>query len=150
MSEKIEVKVSHRFKASAERVYDAWLDPDKVRVRMRTALQSMGLSGEIAQIEIDARIGGAFLISDMRDGIEAKHWGTYFELERPRKIVFTWITDESKELDPSKVSLTIEPDGEGCIATIVHEMDAKWADYREQTVNGWSCILQATDRLLEN
>ncbi len=150
MSEEIEAKVSHRFKASAERVYDAWLDPDKVRVWMRTALQSMGLSGEIAQIEIDARIGGAFLISAMRDGIEAKHWGTYLELERPRKIVFTWITDESKELDPSKVSLTIEPDGEGCIATIVHEMDAKWADYREQTEIGWSCIMQATDKVLEN
>ncbi len=150
MSETIEVTVSHRFKASAERVYDAWLDPDKVRVQMRTALQSMGLSGEIAQIEIDAKIGGAFLFSDMRDGIEAKHWGTYLELERPRKIVFTWITVESEDLDPSKVSLTIEPDGEGCIATIVHEMDAKWADYREQTAMGWSCALQATDRLLEN
>ena len=150
MSENIEVKVFHRFKASAERVYDAWLDPDKVRVRTRTALQSMGLSGEIAQIEIDARIDGPFLFSDMRDGIETKHWGTYLELERPRKIVFTWITAESEDLDPSTVSLTFEPDGEGCIATIVHEMDAKWADYTEQTENGWSCILQATDRLLEN
>lgn len=150
MSENIEVTVSHRFKASAERVYDAWLDPDKVRVQMSTALQSMGLSGEIVQIEIDARIGGAFLFSDMRDGIEAKHWGTYLELERPRKIVFTWITAESEDLDPSIVSLTIEPDGEGCIATIVHEMDARWADFREQAVNGWSCILQAMDRLLDN
>ena len=33
MSEKIQVEVSHRFKASAERVYDAWIDPEKVRIR---------------------------------------------------------------------------------------------------------------------
>jgi len=148
VSEKIEVKVSHRFKASAERVYDAWLDPDKVRLRTTTALQSMGLSGEIAQCEIDATVGGTFLISDMRDGNEAKHWGTYLELERPRKIVFTWITDESEESDPSKVSLTIEPDGDGCLVTIVHELDAKWADYKEQTAMGWSSALQATERVL--
>ena len=112
MSEKIQVEVSHRFKASAERVYDAWIDPEKVRIRTMTALQSMGLSGEIGRIEIDAKVGGAFLISDMRDGVEAKHWGTYLELERPRKIVFTWMTDPSEEAEPSKVSLTIEPDGE--------------------------------------
>ena len=115
-----------------------------------TALQSMGLSGEIGRIEIDAKVGGAFLISDMRDGVEAKHWGTYLELERPRKIVFTWITDPSEEADPSNVSLKIEPDGEGCIVTIVHEMDAKWADFKEQTAYGWSSALQATDKVLEN
>jgi len=49
------------------------------------------------QIKIDAKVGGAFLFSDIRDGVEAKHWGTYLELERPGKIVFTWITDESEE-----------------------------------------------------
>lgn len=150
MSEKLDVKVSHQFKASAERVYDAWLDPDRVRDRTRTALLSMGLSGEIAQVEIDPRVGGAFLISDMRDGVEAKHWGIYLELERPRKIVFTWITDPSEEADPSKVELTIEPDGQGCIVTIVHEIDSKWADFKEQTAFGWSSTLQATDKVLEN
>ncbi len=150
MTEKIEVKVSHRFKASAECVYDAWLQPDRVRVWMRTALQSMGLTGEIGQIEIDPKVGGAFLFTDMRDGTETRHWGTYLELERPHKIVFTWITDESEESDPSKVTLTIQPDAEGCIASIIHEMDAKWADYVAQTENGWSCMMQATDVLFEN
>ncbi len=149
MTEKIEVKVTHRFKASAERVYDAWLDPGKVRVWMRMAAQSLGLSGDIRQIEIEPNIGGKFLFTDMRDGAEARHWGTYLELERPHKIVFTWITDESEEPDPGKVTLTIQPEGEGCLATIVHEMDAKWADYVEQTENGWSCMLRATDGLLE-
>ncbi len=82
-----------------------------------------GLAGDIKRVEIDARVGGKFFFSDMRDGTEARHWGTYLELDRPRKIVFTWIVDESEEADPSKVTLTIEPDPDGCIATIVHEME---------------------------
>ena len=150
MAERIEVKVSHRFRASAERVYDAWLDPDKVRVWMRAAGQRMGLSGDIGQIEIDPTVGGSFLFSDMRNGVETKHWGTYLELDRPHRIVSTWILDEAEESDPGRVNLTTESDGEGCIVTIVHEMDAKWADYEEQTKNGWSCMMQATDALLGN
>src|SRR5689334_6090321 len=123
MSSKIEARVTHRFAASAERVYDAWLDPDKVRVWMASALQESGLTGEMKRTEIDVRVGGKFFFSDMRNGVEAKHWGTYLELERPRKIVFTWIVDPNDEADPSKVALSIVPDGTGCVATLVHEMD---------------------------
>jgi len=106
VAEKIEVKVSHRFTASAERVYDAWFDPDKVQVWLQTAGQSMGLAGDIRQVEIDASVGGAFLFSDTRDGVETKHWGTYLELDRPHRIVFTWILDEAEESDPGRVSLS--------------------------------------------
>ncbi|MCZ6617240.1 MAG: SRPBCC domain-containing protein [Gammaproteobacteria bacterium] len=150
MSEKIKVKVSHRFKASPERVYDAWLDPEKVRLWLRVSLQNMGLSGDIGQVEVNPIVGGDFLFTDIRDGIEARHWGTYLELERPNKIAFTWIVDESEASDPSRVVLTIQPEDEGCTATIVHELDAKWADYVSQTENGWNCMLRATDTLLEN
>ena len=149
-SKQIAVTVSHRFKASAEPVYDAWLDPEKARIWMRTALQNMGLSGDIGQIEIDPQVGGSFLFTDMRDGVETKHWGTYLELDRPHKIVFTWILDESEESDPSKVTFTIQRDGEGCVGSIVHEMDAKWADYVEQTENGWICMMHGTDALVAN
>ncbi len=150
MTEKINAKVSHQFKASTERVYDAWLNSDKVRVWMSTALQNIGLSGEIGKIEVNPKVGGEFLFTDMRDGIETRHWGTYLELERPHKIVFTWIVDESEDSDPSKVVLTIQPDDEGCTATIIHELDDKWIDYVSQTENAWSCMLQATAVLLEN
>lgn len=149
MAEKIEVRVSHRFTASAERVYDAWLDPDKVRIWMKTAGQRMGLAGDVKHVEIDPRVGGAFLFSDLRDGVETKHWGTYLELDRPSRIVFTWIVDESEERDPGRVTLEIQPDQAGCVATIVHEMDARWADYEAQTKNGWSCMLQATTAVLD-
>ena len=62
-----------------------------------------------------------FFFSDMRDAGEAKHWGTYRVLDRPRKIAFTWIVDESQEDEPSIVTITIEPDGTGSFVTIVHE-----------------------------
>ena len=148
MTAKVQAKVTHRFESSAERIYDAWLNPEKARHWMKAALTELGLEGEIRRIEIDARVGGSFFFSDMRDGTEAKHWGTYLELDRPRKIVFTWITDEKEEDDLSKVTLAIEPDGQGCIASIVHELDAKWAEYIPQTERGWSCMLRAINAVL--
>jgi uncharacterized protein YndB with AHSA1/START domain len=115
---------------------------------MTTALKSLGLAGDIKRVEIDARVGGKFFFSDIRDGTEARHWGTYLELDRPRKIVFTWIVDESEEADPSRVTLTIEPDPDGCIATIVHEMDAQWLDYISRTESGWSRMLEGVESSL--
>ncbi len=148
MDAKIEAKASHRFQATAEQVYDAWLNCDQARLWMAAALKSFGLAGDIRRVEIDARVGGKFFFSDMRDGTEARHWGSYLELDRPRKIVFTWIVAESEEADPSKVTLTIHSESKGCVATIVHEMDKKWADYVSQTENGWNGMLQQVDNHL--
>jgi uncharacterized protein YndB with AHSA1/START domain len=142
-----QAKVTHRFTASPERVYDAWLDPAKLHVWMKAALMEMGLAGDIRRIEVDARVGGSFFFSDMRDAGEAKHWGTYRVLDRPRKIEFTWIVDESEEADPSVVTITIEPDGTGCVVTIVHAMAPQWASYVEKVEGGWSRMLRAIDRI---
>lgn len=147
MSAKVQAKVTQRFESSAERIYDAWLNPGKARHWLEAANIALGLAGDIKRVEIDPRVGGTFFFSDMREGKEARHWGTYLELDRPRKIVFTWITDESEEADPSKVTLTIEPNGQGCTASIVHEMDAKWADFIPQTKRGWGEMLKAIDAL---
>jgi uncharacterized protein YndB with AHSA1/START domain len=148
MNSKVCARVSHRFKAMAEQVYDAWLNPEQAKEWLSAALKSAGLAGEVRRVEIDARVGGGFFFSDMRGGMEARHWGTYLELERPRKIVFTWIVDESEEANPSIVTLTIEPESEGCLATIVHEMDAQWAEYIARTENGWARMLKAIEHML--
>ena len=149
MSSKIEAKVTHRFNATAEQVYDAWLSPAQVRLWMTAALKSFGLAADIQRIEIDARVGGKFFFSDLRDGTEARHWGTYLELDRPRKIVFTWLIDESEAADPSVVTLTIDPEPDGCIATIVHEMDSQRIEYISQTEKGWSGMLHEIEKLLD-
>src|SRR5262245_4916210 len=72
MTSKIEARVSHQFKTTAERVYDAWLNPEQVRQWLAASLRSFGLAGDIRRVEIDARVGGKFFFSDMRDGQEAR------------------------------------------------------------------------------
>ena len=140
-------KVTHRFAAAPERVYDAWLDPAKLRAWMSAALKQMGLSGEMKRVEVDARVGGKFFFSDMREAGEARHWGTYRVLDRPRRIEFTWIVDASQEDEPSIVTITIEPDGSGSLVTIEH---AKiFASYVERVESGWSNMLRAVDAMLQ-
>jgi len=150
MPEKIETKVTHHFAASPERVYDAMTDPEKVRLWQRAWLVESGLPGEITHCEIDPRVGGTFLYAGLRNGREARHWGTFLELDRPTKIVHTWIVDKSEEDDPSLVTIIIEPapDGDGSTVTLYNEMDAQWADYREGTEKGWLAMLAAIDGLL--
>src|SRR5262249_502534 len=121
---------------------------EQARVWMAASLQSFGLPGDIKRFEIDARVGGKFFFSDMRGGMEAKHWGTYLELDRPRKIVFTWIVDASEEANPSKLTLTIDPEPDGCVATVVHGMDPKWAEYVSRTEEGWGRMLRHIDEWL--
>lgn len=141
MSKTVEARTVHDFKASAEQVFDAWLDPDMVRAwSARAVLGKLGF--DVRRVEIDARVGGKFTFSDMRDDGEAVHWGYYIEIDRPRKLVFSWFTsDEEEREDNSVVTLVIEPKETGCRATIVHRMDARWKDWVDQTSGGWHHML---------
>ena len=104
---------------------------------------------DVRTVEIDARVGGRFTFSDMREAGEAIHWGFYQEIDRPRRLVFTWFTSpEEAEENNSVVTLTIEPADDGCVATIVHSMDAQWAEYLKQTENGWHSLLSQVDSFL--
>ncbi len=146
-----EVKVNRRFTVPPERVFDAWLDVETVREWM--ALPFAALDGrpvDVRRVEIAPRVGGRFTFSDMREHREAVHWGTYLEIDRPKRLVFTWFTSaEEEQTNNSVVTLTIEPDKEGCAATIVHQMDAKWADYVMQTQQGWSGMLGSIGQRLD-
>ncbi|PSJ43325.1 SRPBCC family protein [Allosphingosinicella deserti] len=145
----VEAKTVHEFKASAERVFDAWLDPAKVRSWAAQPVPGMP-AFDIRKVEIDARVGGKFTFSDMREDGEAVHWGYYLEIDRPHRLVFSWFTsEEEEEENNSTVTLTIEPIENGCRATIVHRMDERWADYIGPTANAWSFMLQQIEQDFE-
>lgn len=129
------VSVSRHFDAPAEAVYDAWLKPEAARnFLFRTD------SGVLKTCEIDARVGGEFLIVEQRGEVTAEHFGKYLELDRPRRIAFTFaaVRDQSA----TRVQLDIVPDGTGCTLTLTHEMDPQWADFKDRTEQGWTMILE--------
>lgn len=70
------VRVTRHFEFSAERVFDAWLDPHKVGRWLFTTPTS-----QIVRVQIDARVGGGFLIVDRRGGEDVEHTGEYLELD---------------------------------------------------------------------
>ncbi len=133
--ENVTVCVRHRFSASAERVYDAWLDPQKAsKFFFATA------TGTIVRCQIDARVGGGFTLVDRREGEDVAHTGTYLELERPRRIVFSFSVEKYAK-DASRVTIDIAPLAQGCDVTITHAIPAKHADSAKRTTDGWAKML---------
>jgi uncharacterized protein YndB with AHSA1/START domain len=134
----MEVKVKHRFSASAERVYDAWLDPDKAG----KFLFVTG-TGQMVRCEIDARVGGRFTIVERRGDEEVVHTGTYLELERPRRIVFT-LSVPKYSPDEGRVVVEIEPiaNERGSELTLTQALPEAQREIAPRAAEGWKSILE--------
>ena len=128
------VRVTHRFSQSAERVFDAWLDPAKTaKFLFATA------TGQMVRTEIDARVGGRFVFVDRRDGEDIEHVGEYLEIDRPRRLVFSFAVPKfSAEF--TRVTIEIAPSGGGCELTLIHE--GVLPDYASRTQGGWKMIFE--------
>jgi uncharacterized protein YndB with AHSA1/START domain len=138
------VRVERRFDAPPERVFDAWLAPAMIgRFMFGPALRDE----EVLRIDVDAQVGGAFSFLVRRQGQEIDHIGHYLEIDRPRRLAFTWgIVGESTE--QSRVDIEITPLATGCDLVLVHQMDPKWASYADRVRVGWSTMLDALSRAL--
>jgi uncharacterized protein YndB with AHSA1/START domain len=140
--DKVLVRVTHRFDASAERVYDAFLDPGRASKFMFATA-----TGQIVRCDIDARVGGRFTIVDRRNGEDVVHTGTYLALERPLRIVFT-LAVEKYSGDTDTVTIEITRRGKGCEVTLTHEMKARHAPFQDRAREGWAGILDVAAELL--
>jgi uncharacterized protein YndB with AHSA1/START domain len=109
------IRVTQRYSAPPERVFDAWLDP-----AMASAWLFATASHPMARVEIDARVGGSFRFVDRRDGAETEHTGKYLEIVPHRRLVFTLFMENSTRV-ATRVAAEIVPLETGCELRLVHE-----------------------------
>ena len=138
----VRLQVKHRYGASPEQVFDAFLDP-KIVPRFLFATPK----GEMVVCEIDPRVGGRFTLTERRPDMGGvAHVGEYLEIDRPRRLVFSFGVPQ---FDPGMTTVTIAivPLAGGCDLTLTHEgVPPEWA---EDSRDGWAKILAGVEPAME-
>jgi uncharacterized protein YndB with AHSA1/START domain len=153
MSSPVVVRATHRYSASAERVFDAWLTPGQAsRFLFRTR------TGNVMRCEITPEVGGGFTVTDRRpaaDGDESVfdvvHMGKYLEIDRPRRLVFDFSVLTFGSDDPTRVTVDVTPLGpQASEVVITHEMgSSELARMSEEpSRRGWMNMLALLEREL--
>jgi uncharacterized protein YndB with AHSA1/START domain len=133
--------ITRGFDFPIERVFDAWLDPAKASQFLFATP-----TGQLVRVEIEARVGGSFNIT-RRDGDDVEHVGTYLEIDRPRRLVFTFgVPRFSTEM--TRVGLDLKPLATGCELTLTHE--GVLPEWLESGRDGWGKILDGLSTHLAN
>jgi uncharacterized protein YndB with AHSA1/START domain len=137
----VEIRVTQRFSAPAERVFNAWVDPAIAgKWLFATAWRPM------SSVAIDARAGGSFRFEGPQDGEGAVQTGQYIEIVRPRRLVFT-LSGEKRPRDMTRVSVEIVALDEGCELTVVHE--SVLPDNANSTEGRWTGMLYGLSTIMD-
>ena len=134
------VKLTYNYSASPKRVFDAWLDPETVGQWLFATP-----TGKMVRVEIAPRVGGRFTIVDRRNGEDVEHTGEYLEIDRPRRLVFTFAVPKYSAVY-TKVTVEVEPAAQGCDLTLTQEHVP--LEYMGRNKEGWTGILAGLGRCL--
>jgi uncharacterized protein YndB with AHSA1/START domain len=128
------VQVRRRVRATAEEIFDLWTRPDLMARWMSPFPGAVD-----CQASCDLRPGGAFslVMSSAQSSREVS--GTYLQIERPHKLVFTWIGPLTNHVS-TLVTVEFHPRGEETDLVLTHERLPTPA-IREGHTRGWGNIL---------
>jgi uncharacterized protein YndB with AHSA1/START domain len=139
VTDEYSVTVRREIAAPAEDLFDAWLDAQRLGSWLRPA----GI-GE-TRAETDPRVGGTFRIVMVDDESSIVHTGTYREIDRPRRLVFTWSSPATRFRD-SIVTVTFQPSSNSSTVVELHQVGLADEEARASHHAGWSDALRALGR----
>jgi uncharacterized protein YndB with AHSA1/START domain len=109
------VQVRRRVSARAEQIFDLWTQPD-LMVRWMSPFP-----GAVdCKASSDLRPGGAFSLVMSSGEASREVTGTYVQIERPRKLVFTWMGPLTNNVN-TLVTLELNPRGDETDLVLTHE-----------------------------
>src|SRR6187399_208257 len=108
------VVVRRTIAASAEELFDAWLDPEALATWMRPGT----IRSTVAKVEPYA--GGSYEITMQGQSGPILHKGVYRQIDRPKRLIFTW-TSPNTEWSETLVTVDFVPAGLRTEVIVTHE-----------------------------
>lgn len=133
----VPVRVTQAFDAPPDAVFDAWTLPEEIGSWM---FGPTVRNEELLHVWVDAKVGGTFSFLVRRDGREIDHTGTYLEISRPERLVFTWGIAGDAQND-SRVTVDIVPKNGGSELSLTHALRPERADYAKSIEGSWILML---------
>lgn len=124
-----EITVTRTIPAPAEKIFDLWMNPKSPG----------GPWFGAERVILNPVVDGLFYLAAKHEGRSWPHYGRFLQIERPRSIAYTWVSEATKGAE-SVVTLRLQPRGEATEVTLHHagvpddEMGRKHQD-------GWAFIL---------
>lgn len=139
------LKVTRTFRASRQRVFRAWTEPE---LMMRWFVEG---DAEMTVCEIDLREGGSYRLEGHIGG---KRWsirGSYLEVRPPERLVYTWTWKHDPGIGvlegDTRVTVEFRDRGAETELVLTHERFAS-AQARQEHSQGWNACLNRFERLL--
>jgi uncharacterized protein YndB with AHSA1/START domain len=126
-----DITVSRTIPASAEKVYDVWIDPKSPGGPWHGAERAI----------LNPVVDGLYYLAIKHEGRVWPHYGRFTKMDRPRLLEHTWMSEGTKGIE-SVVTLTFEPRGDQTDVTLCHSGlpdDEAGRQHKE----GWTWILSA-------
>jgi len=125
------VTVTRTIPASAEKVFDVWMDP-----------KSPGAPWFGAErVILNPAVDGLFYLALKHEGRIWPHYGRFLQIDRSHRIEHTWMSEGTQGAE-SIVTITLEPRGDQTNVTL-HHAGVPDDEMGRRHQEGWSFILSA-------
>lgn len=141
MSGTFTLQMNRTIRASAERLFAAWTEPDQLMAWWGPA------HVRCSSASVDLRVGGRYhLDNQLPGGRVIRVEGAFERIERPSLLVYSW------HLDPpapgERVTVRFEPHGEATRVSVMHERIATPTS-RDEHEAGWLGCLDGLQAYLD-
>jgi uncharacterized protein YndB with AHSA1/START domain len=134
------LRVSRVIKAGPEKVFDAWTQPE--HQKRWSCPEGM----EVADAQVDLTVGGSYLLRmESPEGKVHTAVGVYREIERPRRLVYTWDWEE-ESIGETIVTVEFNDLGGSTEVMVTHELFPN-AEAKVGHEEGWTSCLNRLERL---
>jgi uncharacterized protein YndB with AHSA1/START domain len=126
-----DITVNRTIPASAEKIYDVWIDP-----------KSPGGPWHGAErVIFNPVVDGLYYLAIKHEGRIWPHYGRFTKMERPHLVEFTWMSEGTKGAE-SVVTVTLQQRGDQTDVTLRHA-GVPDDELGHQHKEGWTWILNA-------